>query len=93
MLLATKVSAGRDLRRSIACFETPALYESLAQTVTSIGGFLAVTAAMYATAGISYLIALGLAPLAAGFLVRTFIIQHDCGHGAFFRSRRRPFLA
>lgn len=24
----------------------------------------------------------------AGFLVRIFIIQHDCGHGAFFRSRR-----
>src|SRR3546814_10301634 len=26
--------------------------------------------------------------LAAGFVVRIFIIQHDCGHGAFFRSRR-----
>lgn len=25
---------------------------------------------------------------AAGFLVRLFMIQHDCGHGAFFRSRR-----
>ena len=25
---------------------------------------------------------------AAGFLVRLFIIQHDCGHGAFFRSSR-----
>ncbi len=26
--------------------------------------------------------------LAAGFLVRLFMIQHDCGHGAFFRHRR-----
>lgn len=26
--------------------------------------------------------------LAAGFLVRLFMIQHDCGHGAFFRNRR-----
>jgi len=25
---------------------------------------------------------------AAGFLVRMFIIQHDCGHGSFFRHRR-----
>ena len=25
---------------------------------------------------------------AAGFLVRLFVIQHDCGHGAFFKSRR-----
>ncbi len=42
---------------------------------------------MYATAGISLWISLALVPLAAGLLVRTFIIQHDCGHGAFFRSR------
>jgi len=25
--------------------------------------------------------------LAAAFLMRSFIIAHDCGHGAFFRSR------
>ncbi len=29
-----------------------------------------------------------LAPLGGGLLVRLFIIQHDCGHGSFFRSRR-----
>ncbi len=28
-----------------------------------------------------------LAVPAAGLLVRFFIIQHDCGHGSFFRSR------
>jgi omega-6 fatty acid desaturase (delta-12 desaturase) len=28
-----------------------------------------------------------LAVLAAGFLLRLFMIQHDCGHGAFFRQR------
>jgi omega-6 fatty acid desaturase (delta-12 desaturase) len=28
-----------------------------------------------------------LAPLAAAFLVRLFMIQHDCGHGSFFRRR------
>ncbi|MEZ5001076.1 MAG: hypothetical protein R2744_10710 [Bacteroidales bacterium] len=31
---------------------------------------------------------LGLAFLAAAFLVRMFIIFHDCGHGSFFRSAR-----
>ena len=77
-----------DLRRRVARFQTPVLHKSLAQTLTSIGGFLAVCAAMYATMGISYWIALALAPFAAGFLVRTFIIQHDCGHGAYFQSRR-----
>jgi len=29
-----------------------------------------------------------LAVPAAGLLLRTFIIMHDCGHGSFFRSRR-----
>ncbi|MCP3981588.1 MAG: fatty acid desaturase [bacterium] len=36
---------------------------------------------------ISYWLTLALAIPAAGFLVRLFIIQHDCGHGSFFRSR------
>ena len=31
---------------------------------------------------------LGLSLPAAGFLVRLFMIQHDCGHGSFFRDRR-----
>ena len=42
---------------------------------------------MYALWDVSYWISLALAPLAAGFLVRIFIIQHDCGHRAFFRTQ------
>lgn len=34
-----------------------------------------------------YIAALALSPLAGLLLLRTFIIQHDCGHGAFFRKR------
>jgi acyl-lipid omega-6 desaturase (Delta-12 desaturase) len=37
---------------------------------------------------ISYWITLGLAVLAAGFLMRTFIIFHDCGHGSYFKSKK-----
>jgi omega-6 fatty acid desaturase (delta-12 desaturase) len=81
-------TARRVLRRSLAGFQTPVLFSSLSQILTSIGGYLGVCAAMYATAGISFWFVLALVPFAAGFLVRTFIIQHDCGHGAFFRSRR-----
>jgi omega-6 fatty acid desaturase (delta-12 desaturase) len=36
----------------------------------------------------SYWITLGLSVLAAGFLMRTFIIFHDCGHGSFFKSKK-----
>jgi acyl-lipid omega-6 desaturase (Delta-12 desaturase) len=41
---------------------------------------------MYLTMEISYWITLGLAFLAAGFMVRIFIIFHDCGHQSFFKS-------
>jgi omega-6 fatty acid desaturase (delta-12 desaturase) len=37
---------------------------------------------------VSYLLTLALAVLAAGFMVRAFIIFHDCGHYAFFKSHR-----
>ncbi|MEX0921306.1 MAG: fatty acid desaturase [Rhodovibrionaceae bacterium] len=81
-------SFGRDLRRRVAQFQSSLPAASVGQIFTTIGGFLLVCAAMYAVAEISLWLVLPLAPLAAAFLVRTFIVQHDCGHGAFFRSRR-----
>ena len=66
----------------------PILARSLAQLATSFGGFFATCTAMYACFEVSAWIALPLSIIAAGFLVRIFIIQHDCGHGSFFKSRR-----
>jgi omega-6 fatty acid desaturase (delta-12 desaturase) len=62
--------------------------KSMTQLATSIGGFVIGCAAMYVTVDISYWLTLALAPLTAGFLVRIFIIQHDCGHMAFCHSAR-----
>jgi omega-6 fatty acid desaturase (delta-12 desaturase) len=77
-----------DLRHDARAFQTPILAKSLFQVATSFGGFLATCAIMYAVRDVSYWITLALTPLAAGFLVRIFIIQHDCGHWSFFRGRR-----
>src|ERR1051325_196890 len=68
--------------------QSPILARSLAQLTTSFGGFFATCAAMYTGFEVSAWIALPLSIIAAGFLVRIFIIQHDCGHGSFFKSRR-----
>ncbi|HLG88858.1 MAG TPA: fatty acid desaturase [Alphaproteobacteria bacterium] len=76
------------LRSLVARYETPSLAESAFQIITSIGLFAASCAAMYWSLHVSYLLTLLLAVPTAGFVVRTFIIQHDCGHGAFFKSRR-----
>lgn len=71
-----------------ASFQTPILARSIAQIATSFGGFFATCAVMYISYSVSIWLALPFSVLAAGFLVRIFIIQHDCGHGSFFRSRR-----
>jgi omega-6 fatty acid desaturase (delta-12 desaturase) len=55
--------------------------------VTSLGAYLLVTAAMYWSVGVSIWLTLALAIPAAGFLLRTFIVFHDCGHGSFLPSK------
>jgi hypothetical protein len=42
---------------------------------------------MYLSLAVSWWLVVPLAILAGGFLVRAFIIFHDCGHGSFFKSR------
>jgi omega-6 fatty acid desaturase (delta-12 desaturase) len=42
---------------------------------------------MYRSLGISYWITMPLAILAGTFLIRVFIVFHDCGHGSFFKSK------
>jgi omega-6 fatty acid desaturase (delta-12 desaturase) len=75
-------------RDSLAPFAKPSLARSLADIATSVVPYLVLSAVMYFTLDVSYLIALALAPLAAGFLLRTYIIFHDCAHGSFFASKR-----
>src|SRR4029077_7056387 len=43
---------------------------------------------MYLSLAVSWWLAVPLAVLAGGFLVRAFIICHDCGHGSFFGSAK-----
>lgn len=80
-------SARAEWRAALAPFERPSLARSLGQVATSVLPYLLLWAAMLLSLRVSYWLTLPLAVIAAGFLVRSFIICHDCGHGAFFRSR------
>ena len=77
-----------DLLSGTKPFEAPILARSLGQVATSFGGFFITCAAAYVLLGVSVWTTPPLLLIAAGFLVRIFIIQHDCGHGSFLRSRR-----
>jgi omega-6 fatty acid desaturase (delta-12 desaturase) len=76
------------LRAAVAPFEKPELWYSVAQIVTSIGFYVVTVGLMYWSISVSYALTVLLSFPAAAFLVRTFIVQHDCGHGSFFVSKR-----
>jgi omega-6 fatty acid desaturase (delta-12 desaturase) len=54
---------------------------------TSLGAYVMLTVAMYFSLGVSYWLTLALAIPASGFLLRTFIVFHDCAHGSFLPTR------
>ena len=68
-------------------YREPRLGRSLTEIAVTLGPLVALWAAMWALMHVSYGLSLALAAPAAGFLLRLFMIQHDCGHGAFFRTR------
>jgi omega-6 fatty acid desaturase (delta-12 desaturase) len=55
---------------------------------TSVVPYLALSVLMYLALDVSYLLVLAIAVPAAGFLVRTYILFHDCTHGSLFPSKR-----
>lgn len=69
-------------------YNQPDILKSWFQILNSVGSYILIWIIIVKTAGVSYFLTLGLSVPAAGFLVRIFIIFHDCGHGSFFKSRR-----
>jgi acyl-lipid omega-6 desaturase (Delta-12 desaturase) len=87
-LTETEVLKPTSWRDLLAPYAEPHVGRGLMDLATSVLPYIALTAAMYALVPVSYALVLLLAIPAAGFLVRTFIVFHDCGHGSFFPNRR-----
>jgi omega-6 fatty acid desaturase (delta-12 desaturase) len=89
--VAPALGAARDgsyWRDAVARHEAPSWSRAAVNLLTSAVPYVAITVAMYFSLGASYWITLALAIPAAGFLLRTFIVFHDCTHGSFVPSRR-----
>lgn len=84
----SQVEADRRVLRVLAPYREPCWRRSVWQLATTLSGFALCWWGMLWLLAYSYAFSLCLAPLTAGFLVRLFILQHDCGHRSFFRSRR-----
>ena len=72
----------------VKAYQLPDNKKAIWQSITSFGPFIAIWVAMYFLMDVSLGITLALAVLNAFFMVRIFIIQHDCGHQSFTASRK-----
>ena len=75
-------------KQVVARFQQPSTPRAIWQLVNTLIPYVGLWYLMYLWHDVSWWITAPLAVLAAGFLVRIFIIFHDCGHGSYFKSRR-----
>lgn len=72
----------------LARYREPSLARSLFELIVTFAAFLGFWALAWAALAVSPILALGIALLNGVWLVRVFLIQHDCGHQSFFANRQ-----
>jgi omega-6 fatty acid desaturase (delta-12 desaturase) len=87
-------SPGQDLYKKIARFQNPTLRESIWQIINTCIPYFLLWYVMIRVLneGYSYWIVLLLAVPASLFMVRLFILFHDCTHGSFFSSKKANMI-
>lgn len=77
-----------QLKQSIAPYEKTNTRISIRQMINTLVPLVVLWYAAYLSLQVSYWITFPLVLLTSGFVVRTFIIFHDCCHQSFFKNRR-----
>ncbi|MDZ4135856.1 MAG: fatty acid desaturase, partial [Paracoccaceae bacterium] len=80
--------SARDWVQILAHYRDPNHARSAFELGVTLAPFLLLWGLAFWALDYSYLLALVLAIINGGFLVRLFCIQHDCGHASFFRNRK-----
>jgi omega-6 fatty acid desaturase (delta-12 desaturase) len=88
----TASAAPHEWRAIISRYQQSDRARSIAQIATTLIPLTGLFYLMYRSLSWSYWITLLMAVPAAGFLVRTFIIMHDCAHGSFLPWKRTNAL-
>lgn len=72
----------------VAEYQKPSLWRAIWQVTNTFVPYAVLWYLMFLSFEISWWLTIPLSVLAGAFLVRIFIIFHDCGHGSFFKSER-----
>ena len=77
-----------QLRKAVMPYAQSQTKTSIIQLLNTILPFFALWILAYQSLSISFWLSLPFSILAAGFMIRTFIIFHDCAHGSFFKNKK-----
>ncbi|MEX2416023.1 MAG: fatty acid desaturase [Paenibacillaceae bacterium] len=75
------------LKKNVAPFEKTDTKSSIRQMLNTLVPLVILWFTAYVSLSVSYWLAIPFIILTSGFLIRTFIIFHDCTHQSFFKSR------
>ncbi len=73
--------------KEVSGFRQPSHARSVFEIAVTAAPFILLWLTTWAALNAGYMLGLALTLPAGAFLLRLFLIQHDCGHGAFFRRR------
>ncbi|SER35733.1 omega-6 fatty acid desaturase (delta-12 desaturase) [Gracilibacillus ureilyticus] len=77
-----------QLRKDVMPYATSQTKKSVIQIFNTIIPFFLLWFLAYQSLSVSIFLSLGISIIAAGFMVRTFIIFHDCAHQSFFKNKK-----
>ncbi|MGO1060386.1 fatty acid desaturase [Planococcus sp. FY231025] len=77
-----------QLRKFVAPFEKADVKASVQQLLNTIPPFILFWFLAYQALDVSIWLTIALSAVAGGFVIRTFIIFHDCTHGSFFKNKK-----
>ena len=86
-LQKAETQSGRDWVKVLSKYRDPSLSRSSFELAITLGPFILLWALAWWSMSVSYWLTFTISLFNAGFLLRLFAIQHDCGHGAFFQNR------
>ena len=77
-----------EWKQLVSKYQQPHLGRAIWQIINTLGSVFAIWVLLFHTWHLSWWLTIGLSALAGLFLIRAFIIFHDCGHGSFFKSKK-----
>jgi acyl-lipid omega-6 desaturase (Delta-12 desaturase) len=83
----TAIKSAREWLPLLTRYWEPSVFRSALELFLTGAPFLVLWAAAFWALSVSYWLSLLLSLPAGAFMVRLFLIQHDCGHGAFFKTK------